>query len=468
MRHRDRIRYAAIALVVGMVLMAGSLGPIGANRAGAQVPPTPGAEDILKQLLGGLAGGAAGGGAQPAPSAAPAPATSAAPVATPVAAGGAPASQTGQGRILFQDPLTDNRNGWAEDGSRFYFQDGWFHIANGGSGQINVLPDNAPPFDNFSYEVTLKKVEGADGLFGGLIFRRDDQGLSYRFLINSAGDFGLDHRTTGNTLILTAGIRNPAIHAGEGATNRLKVVVSGTNIALYANEVLLDVVQDDTSLSGRIGVYAASGFHVAFSDVVVRAVEPAPSPTSLAGGNQILFQDSLATNVNGRWSTADGAFFAGGQYHLISPNLGQARFVGPTGGREYDDFSAEVTVQKVEGRDDRSFGFEFRRDRTGEIFYLFVLNGAGESTLFRHTADPNQAYVTLTPGTRTNAAINRGTGAINRLKVVASGPRIDLYANDAYLATVEDATQLYGRIAIFTSSELHAAFSNLTVRSLPR
>src|SRR5207245_2301139 len=75
-----------------------------------------------------------------------------------------PAPRT-PGKVLFQDPLTDNKNQWTLDSSQneAYFQDGKLHLVSRSQGKtFRTWPDNAPKFDDFSYEVTAQQIEGPD------------------------------------------------------------------------------------------------------------------------------------------------------------------------------------------------------------------------------------------------------------------------------------------------------------------
>jgi hypothetical protein len=225
-------------------------------------------------------------------------------------------------------------------------------------------------------------------------------------------------------------------------------------------------------LSGLAGGAATGGQPAPGQSAPAQPAQPAPAPPASAvpssqpGQGRILLQDSLAINSNGRWPENESSYFQGGKYHLISPNLGFVRRVSPAGGAQYDNFSLEITVQLVEGREDGAFGPIFRLIPGSSDYYTFELFGAGYFRLARHMSDPNQ-WINLTEAAR-SPAINAGRGAINRLKVVADGSRLELYANDVFLEAVDDAALSYGQIGLLTSSEVHAAYSDLIVRGLPR
>jgi hypothetical protein len=73
---------------------------------------------------------------------------------------------------------------------------------------------------------------------------------------------------------------SPHIKTG-GATNRLKVVCQGPQIALYVNGHHLTTLSDDSFVEGKIGLSAAAieypePVKVAFDNLVVSAVEDIP------------------------------------------------------------------------------------------------------------------------------------------------------------------------------------------------
>jgi hypothetical protein len=271
MGHRDRIRYAAIASMVGAVLIAGSWLPMGTNLAGAQVPPTPtpSAEDVLKQLLAGLSGGAAG--TQPGTSAPAQPIT---PAASPT-----PAGAPSQGVIL-ADPLSSNVNGWPENAQAF-FSGGKYHLISPFEGTIyGVRPTAGGARYNladFSYEVTVQKVIGTEANGFGMLFRWDPTNTSryYRFMVNGAGEYRLSKND--NTLDpqpVVDWTRSPAIRRGDGAINTLGVVCSGGRIDLYVNGVYLATAEDYASPNGYFGLFVPSNVEIAFSNLIVRELTP--------------------------------------------------------------------------------------------------------------------------------------------------------------------------------------------------
>jgi hypothetical protein len=165
--------------------------------------------------------------------------------------------------------------------------------------------------------------------------------------------------------------------------------------------------------------------------------------------------------VNG-WPEDNEGYFQGGRYHLKSALPDYSVRVWAPGVPSLTDFSYEVTAEKVEGDDDWPFGIFFRDPGEG-FFYWFAIRGDAVYLLIQHTEV--DGFEALTDPVR-SAAINRGNGAPNRLKVVVQGSRIEMYVNDVFLRAVTDTSFPRGRFGLIVSSRVHAAYSNLVVREV--
>ena len=74
----------------------------------------------------------------------------------------------------------------------------------------------------------------------------------------------------------------------------------------------------------------------------------------------------------------------------------------------------------------------------------------------------------LLDGWQKSDAIMTGPGAINRLRVVATGPAMAFFVNDELLSKVEDARYSAGQLAMdagaFGNQSTSVAFDNLAIR----
>jgi hypothetical protein len=131
---------------------------------------------------------------------------------------------------------------------------------------------------------------------------------------------------------------------------------------------------------------------------------------------------------------------------------------------QFSDFVLEVDARQSSGNPDSSYGVLFRMQDNSQ-FYRFEITSDGHFMLERHNADGS--WTRLVPEWAASAAINQGLNVVNRLKIIASGSQISVYANDVLLQQVADSTYGSGTIAVdagsFGDTNLQVAFDNLVV-----
>jgi hypothetical protein len=131
---------------------------------------------------------------------------------------------------------------------------------------------------------------------------------------------------------------------------------------------------------------------------------------------------------------------------------------------EFSDFVLEVDARQGSGNPDSSYGVLFRM-QDNERFYRFEISADGHFIVERRNADGT--WTRLLPDWMASAAINQGQNAANRLKIIASGSQISVYANDVLLQQVSDSAYAAGTIGLdagsFGDTNLQVAFDNLVV-----
>jgi hypothetical protein len=130
----------------------------------------------------------------------------------------------------------------------------------------------------------------------------------------------------------------------------------------------------------------------------------------------------------------------------------------------FSDFVLEVDARQASGSPDSSYGVLFRM-QDNDQFYRFEITGDGHFMLERRNSDGS--WTRLSPDWTASAAINQGLNVVNRLKIIASGSQITIYANDVLLQQVSDSTYGSGAIGLdagsFGDNNLQVAFDNLVV-----
>jgi len=231
-------------------------------------------------------------------------------------------------------------------------------------------------FSDFTLEADIQLLEDASGANAktelGLIFRLQDSGNSYFFVITDSGDYivhkwvnGESAKIGGSQSILMA---SPHINMGQ-STNHLKVVAAGPEISFYVNGQYLLTITDDSFERGYIGLVAgrksgAGVTQVAFENLEVygseqaKAAAPPPPPQPAisqpqvkSGLNKIAFASNRDGNQEIYVMNADGSGVtrltdnpAEDHSPVWSPDGGTIAFVSNRNG------NAEIYLMAADGR----------------------------------------------------------------------------------------------------------------------
>lgn len=117
-----------------------------------------------------------------------------------------------------------------------------------------------------------------------------------------------------------------------------------------------------------------------------------------------------------------------------------------------------MKVRKIGGSNDRGYYLMFRF-LDSENTYLFGLKGDGHYSIWKVVhgdAFPLQKW--------TNSShLNQGN-TVNYLQIRCESSKISVYANDYYLAAVNDNAFSQGKIGFFVSPGVHVAYDDIMVR----
>lgn len=129
-----------------------------------------------------------------------------------------------------------------------------------------------------------------------------------------------------------------------------------------------------------------------------------------------------------------------------------------------DDFVLEVDATQLVGSPESSFGILFRLQSPGE-FYRFDITGDGRYTVERRSLDGS--WIRFTDDWAQATALRSGLNSTNRLRVVAEGFQLSVYANGELLQTFSDSAYPIGTIALdaatFGKVPLSVAFDNVQI-----
>jgi hypothetical protein len=140
------------------------------------------------------------------------------------------------GKVLFEDKFATLDPAWGVGSPPMHIRDGKFVITPDKNTTQTVL-NQAKVFPNdleASCAMTFVKVP-APTWGSGLVFWAKDYTAYYALLINAQGWVAVQRHVADRYLLPVAWRQSDAIKQGEGAENRLKVVVKGDQATIFIN-----------------------------------------------------------------------------------------------------------------------------------------------------------------------------------------------------------------------------------------
>jgi CSLREA domain-containing protein len=207
--------------------------------------------------------------------------------------------------LLFSDDFSNPGSGWpiyddAELGLE-YLNNQYRILVKEAGIWVGAWPDFIA--SDYVAVVDVLNATSVDGSYGVLFGLSDDLSKFYTFEINTKGDYAIwrvgsnDGNITYDWRLLALGYSG-SIHPGSG-TNQLKVKQNENQIWAYANDQLLNIIEDgdDTGQrsAGLIAVsYDQPGVDVRFDNFTLYPVDCRPSITSLdrVSGNSVAVMES--------------------------------------------------------------------------------------------------------------------------------------------------------------------------------
>lgn len=169
---------------------------------------------------------------------------------------------------LFFDDFTQDNGLWetfTEEGATAQIADGQITLANSQPATV-ALSVAALNVGDFDMTMTATFVDGDSANSYGIIFRYLNEQTFYRLDLTGDGYWGISRRLDESWVSVNELRASPAIHTGPGAVNTVRLTAQANNFAVYANDMLLGTVADNTLEIGRIGVFVST-----FDNANVRA-----------------------------------------------------------------------------------------------------------------------------------------------------------------------------------------------------
>ena len=185
-------------------------------------------------------------------------------------------------------------------------------------------------------------------------------------------------------------------------------------------------------------------------------------PIAITAPEKISMKDDLGKE-NPNWKFVTGQWVrrpSGGRQVLAQVIETQPWAVALLEEKKFDDVDVAVRFRPISGKEDASGGIILRA--TDGRNYVLVRANALEN---------NFRLYTIVNGKRSTIASARVTepklGEWHRIRVVAKGPRIQAYLDDALLLDHEDKTFTGGWLGLWTKADSVTEFADLEATGVP-
>jgi serine/threonine protein kinase len=317
------------------------------------------------------------------------------------------------------------------------------------------------------YDATVEARFASDNLGSyGLAAAARSQNDYYAVMIDGEGRYTIVRRLPQGTQVLRDWTFSSAINEGQ-ASNRLRAVQRGDEIAFYVNDVLLKILEDEGAATGTrsIGLTAASfntGTDVRFDNLRV-----CPPPAQ-AAVRQIMLRDAFEDNRNGwapgQFSAIGGSAIENGQFTFEANYLQESKVVlnwNPN--IAFDALELSVVAQVVTGTPASRVGVVFGL-QDFDNYYAFDLSNDGRYYLSRRQAGQTFGIAEgASPVVHANLARNQ-------IRLMLNGSALSVAVNDRVVtqATVDYTPGYVGlRCGAYQPAGARCAFDDLQAAGTP-
>jgi serine/threonine protein kinase len=328
---------------------------------------------------------------------------------------------------LFADTFDDPASGLPtgeQDNTRWGYVNGAYQLLIGVANRMQTRLIGPTLTD---YEATVGVQFAGDKVgSAGLAAAARGPNDYYAFMIDSDQKYAVTHRTPDGTTVVQDWTFTSALNP-RTELNRLRVVQRGIDLAFYANEVLLTVLQAEgpPGAKHQIGLTAAS-FGTA-TDARFDNLRVCPPPDSFAS-KQVSLMDGFDDNRNGwapqQFSAVGGSTIENGQFVIETIYPGKAYGISNWNPNvAFDALDFKVDAQIVTGTPSSRAGVLFGVQDLANL-YWFDLSSDGHYHLVRRQADvPQQVAEGVSP-------LIRATPLINHIHVTALSNTLSVAIND--------------------------------------
>jgi len=200
---------------------------------------------------------------------------------------------------------------------------------------------------------------------------------------------------------------------------------------------------------------------LAITGSTIRGTSEAAGPT-VASPEKVSMKEDFSKE-NSRWKFVAGQWVrrtSGGRPVLAQTVETQPWAVAILEDQKFDDVDITVRFHPISGREDASGGIIFRA-KDGRNYFLVRANALENN--FRLYTIVNGRRSTIASATVAEPKL----GAWHTIRVVANGPKIQAYLNDALLLQHSDKTFTTGWVGLWTKADSVTEFADLEVTGTP-
>ncbi len=319
-----------------------------------------------------------------------------------------------------------------------------------------------------AYDVALEAHFASDN-FGtyGLIVAARNANDYYALLVDGDRHYSIARRTPDGTHIIQDWTFTSALQPGQGV-NRLRAVQRGSDVAFYANDVLLTIITDENAAdtARQIGLTAAS-LNRGAVDVRFDNLRVCPPPESFAP-QQVSLIDTFDDNHNGwapqQYSASGGSTIENGRFVIDALYPGKPYGISNWNPNvAFDAFDLKVDAQIVSGTSTSRVGILFGVQDIDNLFWFDYSNDGQYHLYRRQDGQPELLTTANAPIVKSNLANNQ-----IHLSVVSNTLTIDV--NDHRLTQVAiDYTPGFVGFwcGVYDPAQTSCAFDNLQVSGTP-
>jgi hypothetical protein len=293
--------------------------------------------------------------------------------------------------------------------------------------------------------ISTPATDKSEGQLAGIVFWAADYNSFYLFEVNPAnGQYSVAQRAAAGTWTYpVSATASTAITQGMGATNTLEVQTKGTTATFFINGQQVGTITGTPPAGGGlVGFYGCSQSTATgtdtfdFSNFSVSSQQNVVSSTPVAAcPGTVMFQDPFASPdplLNVPSSAAAQFATQGGKGELTIQQANSGQMVGYSGLYGDADVCATFTTQATDKAEGQMSGILFWAADYNNLFLLEYNVSTGQVEVAQRTG----GNWVLTLVSAPSAAVVKGMGKTNALRVQTKGNLATLYVNGQQVETL--------------------------------